>query len=144
MLRSNDDLGLVRVAAWSAKSVYASDTDTAHIWHVNQLKDVSDYQPTQHVENIDASFRDGTVKASRIQMFFTLTESSSRLLVVAIRGSTSKRRDWTINFDDIGRGTEGEGFVVSVYNFLRPLNELTLTEWAGFRRMQIPSPWRLS
>jgi hypothetical protein len=141
MLRSNEDLGLVRVAAWSAKSVYASDA--AHIGHVTQLEDVSDYQPTQHMENIDASFRDGTVKASRVQMFCTHTESSSRLLVVAIRGSTSKRRDWTINFDDIGRGTEGEGFVVGFYGFLHPFNDLTLIEWAGFRRPQIPSPWRL-
>jgi hypothetical protein len=121
MLRSNENLSLVKVAAWSAKSVYASDT--APIGHIARLEEVSDYQPTQHIEEIDASFRDGTVKATRVQMISTHTEPSSLLLVVAIRGSTSKRRDWTINFDDIGNGTEGEGFVVGVGYLLQPLSE---------------------
>ncbi|KAL2840683.1 Alpha/Beta hydrolase protein [Aspergillus pseudoustus] len=107
---NEDDFGMVKVAAWSAKAVYASDT--AHTEHIARPEEISDYFPTQHSEKIDASFRDGTVKATRIQMFSAQKEGlPSRLLVVAIRGSTSKRRDWTINFDDVGKGTEGEGFV---------------------------------
>ncbi|KAL2819822.1 Alpha/Beta hydrolase protein [Aspergillus granulosus] len=109
---SKENLGLVNVAAWSAKAVYASGT--AHMKHIAQPEEVSKHYPTQHIENINASFRDGTVKATRVQLFSAHKEGlPSSLLVVAIRGSTSKRRDWTINFDDIGKGTEGEGFLDS-------------------------------
>ncbi|KAL3459416.1 Alpha/Beta hydrolase protein [Aspergillus heterothallicus] len=106
------ELSLIKVAAWSAKAVYSSDT--AHIEHVARPEEVSDYSPTQFSEKIDASFRDGTVKATRVQLFSTQQDGlPARLLLVAIRGSTSKRRDWTINFDDVGKGTGGEDFVDS-------------------------------
>ncbi|KAL2830609.1 Alpha/Beta hydrolase protein [Aspergillus cavernicola] len=106
---SEKELEFIKLAAWNAKAVYASDT--AHIQHIAELDEFSIYQST-HSEEIDASFRDGTVKATRVQLFSTRKEETpSLLLVVAIRGSTSKRRDWTINFDEIGQGTEGDGFI---------------------------------
>ncbi|KAL4882661.1 Alpha/Beta hydrolase protein [Aspergillus karnatakaensis] len=106
---SDEDVELVKLAAWSAKAVYSSDT--SQMERVSRVEEFSDYQPTQHSENIDASLRDGTVKETRIQLFSSTKGSTTGLLVVAIRGSTSKRRDWTINFDDIGAGTDGDGFI---------------------------------
>ncbi|KAL4902941.1 Alpha/Beta hydrolase protein [Aspergillus multicolor] len=108
---SERDLELIKLAAWNAKAVYASDT--THMDRVAQLADFSDYQLTPHSESIDASLRDGTVKATSLKLFSPEKESLPSLLVVAIRGSTSKRRDWTINFDDIGQGTDGDGFLNS-------------------------------
>ncbi|KAL4955454.1 Alpha/Beta hydrolase protein [Aspergillus filifer] len=103
-------LELINIAAWSSKAVYAMDT--ASMSRVVSVEDVSSYRPTAYSEDIDASFRDGTVKATRVQLFSNSEGSSpSKLLVVAIRGSTSKRRDWTINFDDEGAGTEGTEFI---------------------------------
>ncbi|KAL4966072.1 lipase family protein [Aspergillus stella-maris] len=103
-------LELVNIAAWSSKAVYAADTASMH--RVVPVQDVSNFQPTEYSEQIDASFRDGTVKATRVQLFLNREGTDlSKLLVVAIRGSTSKRRDWTINFDDEGAGTEGTGFI---------------------------------
>ncbi|RHZ50757.1 hypothetical protein CDV55_102491 [Aspergillus turcosus] len=97
---------LIRIAAWASKEVYSSDAAVMdRIWRPEQI---SDYQPTQHSAEIDASFRDGTVKATRVHLF---SSGVRRLLVVAIRGSTSIRRDWTINFDDIGKETGGNGFI---------------------------------
>ncbi|KAL5341130.1 Alpha/Beta hydrolase protein [Aspergillus crustosus] len=106
---NDSDLALIKLAAWSAKAVYASDT--TQMVRVTRVEDVSEYKPTEHSEDIDASLRDGTVKATRVQLFSSQDEQAPRLLVVAIRGSTSKRRDWTINFDDIGQGTDGDGFI---------------------------------
>ncbi|KAL4800772.1 Alpha/Beta hydrolase protein [Aspergillus venezuelensis] len=103
-------LKLINIAAWSSKAVYAAET--ASMNRVVPVENVSSFQPTEYNEEIDASFRDGTVKATRVQMFLnTERPAPSKLLVVAIRGSTSKRRDWTINFDDEGAGTEGTAFI---------------------------------
>ncbi|KAL4994679.1 Alpha/Beta hydrolase protein [Aspergillus recurvatus] len=110
-LVSEKDLGLIKIAAWNAKSVYASDA--THMDRIAQLKDFSDHQLTEHTQSIDASLRDGTVKATKLQLFSLPRGKSPSLLVVAIRGSTSKRRDWTINFDDMGQGTDGDGFLDS-------------------------------
>ncbi|KAL4990179.1 Alpha/Beta hydrolase protein [Aspergillus falconensis] len=108
-LRSEKDLGLIKIAAWDAKSVYASDV--THMDRIAQLRGFSDHRLTEHTQSIDASLQDGTFKATRLQLFSLPTGTSPSLLVVAIRGSTSKRRDWTINFDDIGQGTDGDGFL---------------------------------
>ncbi|KAL4741116.1 Alpha/Beta hydrolase protein [Aspergillus similis] len=110
-LVSEKDVELIKLAAWNAKTVYASDTSRTDF--IMQLRDFSDYQLTEHTQSIDASLRDGTVKATKLQLFSLSKKTSPSLLVVAIRGSTSKRRDWTINFDDIGQGTDGDGFINS-------------------------------
>ncbi|KAL4868693.1 hypothetical protein BDV12DRAFT_197038 [Aspergillus spectabilis] len=106
---SDRDLELTKLAAWNAKAVYSSDT--TQMERVAPVEEFSEYKLTQRSKNIDASLRDGTVKATRVQLFASQKETSPRLLVVAIRGSTSKRRDWTINLNDIGGGTDGDGFL---------------------------------
>ncbi|GIJ99725.1 hypothetical protein Aspvir_003727 [Aspergillus viridinutans] len=103
---SDDRASLIRIAAWASKEVYSSDT--AVMGRISRPEQFSAYQPTKHSVEIDASFRDGTVKATRMHLF---SSAGSRLLVVAIRGSTSIRRDWTINFDDIGKETDGNGYI---------------------------------
>ncbi|KAL3479363.1 Alpha/Beta hydrolase protein [Aspergillus californicus] len=108
---SERDLGLVKLAALSAKAVYASDT--AHSEQIAGLEDFPEYENMQQSINVDASFRDGTVKATRVQLFSLQKGTPRKLLVVALRGSSSMRRDWTINFDDIGQGTDGAGFINS-------------------------------
>ncbi|KAL4946414.1 Alpha/Beta hydrolase protein [Aspergillus oleicola] len=108
--RSEKTLELINIAAWCSKSVYAASTGS--MCRVAAVEDIAQYQQTQYSEDIDASFLDGTVKATRAQLFSGRDGTSPlKLLVVAIRGSTSKRRDWTINFDDEGAGTEGTGFI---------------------------------
>ncbi|KAL4784430.1 Alpha/Beta hydrolase protein [Aspergillus varians] len=106
---SDSDLALIKLAAWSAKDAYVSDT--AHAERIAQIETFSKYRRTQFSDTINASFRDGTVKATKLHLFSGDRGKSPRLLVIAIRGSTSKRRDWTINFDDIGAGTNGDGFI---------------------------------
>ncbi|RDW78985.1 lipase family protein [Aspergillus mulundensis] len=108
---SEKSLELIKLAAWNAKAVYAADT--THMDRIAQLADFSGYKLTPHSESIDASLRDGTVKATSLRLLSPEKDSLPMLLVVAIRGSTSKRRDWTINFDDIGQGTDGAGFLDS-------------------------------
>jgi hypothetical protein len=107
--RADDRASLIKLAAWASKEVYSSDA--AVMGKISRPEQFSDYRPTEHSAEIDASFRDGTVKATRVHLF---SSAGTRLLVVAIRGSTSIRRDWTINFDDIGKETDGNGFIVRV------------------------------
>ncbi|PTU24585.1 hypothetical protein P175DRAFT_041651 [Aspergillus ochraceoroseus IBT 24754] len=107
---SERELSLIKLGAWSAKAVYGP----GRVGEVDAPEEFSDYQPTAYRQDIGASLLDGTVKATCVQLFSSHAEKvAPKLLVIAIRGSTSKRKDWTVNFDDMGTGTDGDGFINS-------------------------------
>ncbi|KAF7133595.1 hypothetical protein CNMCM5793_004724 [Aspergillus hiratsukae] len=134
---TDDRASLIKLAAWASKEVYSSDA--AVMGRISHPEEFSDYWPTEHSAEIDASFRDGTVKATRVHLF---SSGVTKLLVVAIRGSTSILRDWTINFDDIGKETDGNGFIgiLRAELWLPCLTKLTSTEFAFTHCITFGSP----